>query len=161
MVKLLVMDIIILLVSAGILVVSVFLFLKRPKASVDETYQLEAERLDSENVELKIALAKIEERSNLLQNDKQLLTDELNKERNQLSQANQALESSRSYYKAQQEKIAELNQERDKNQEKFNKDFELIASRILDEKTAKFTEQNRNNLDTLLMPLKENIKAFE
>jgi DNA recombination protein RmuC len=112
-------------------------------------------------VQLQISLATLEERSKLLQTDKQLLTDELNNERIQLAQANQALESSRSYFKAQQEKIAELNLERDKNQERFNKDFELIANKILDEKTAKFTEQNRNNLDILLNPLKENIKAFE
>lgn len=155
------MDIVVLVVSVSILVISVLFFLKRPKALINETYQLEAERLGSENVQLKISLAKLEERSKLLQNDKQLLIDELNNERSQLSQANKALESSRSYYKAQQEKIIELNEDRDKNQEKFNKDFELIASRILDEKTAKFTEQNRNNLDILLNPLKENIKAFE
>ena len=155
------MDIPVLIVSAIILVVSLLLFLKRPKANSNESDRLDAERLRSENDDLKISLARLEERARLLQNDKNLLVAELNNERSQLAQASQALESSRSYYKAQQEKIAELNQERDKNQEKFNKDFELIASRILDEKTAKFTEQNRSNLDILLNPLKENIKAFE
>lgn len=128
---------------------------------MNESVQPELEHLRLENGQLKITLAKCEERSSLLQNDKQLLIAELNQERIHLAQANQSLESSRSYYKAQQEKIAELNLERDKNQEKFNKDFELIANRILDEKTQKFTEQNRTNLDILLSPLKENIKAFE
>ncbi|MBE7175694.1 MAG: DNA recombination protein RmuC [Mucilaginibacter polytrichastri] len=55
------------------------------------------------------------------------------------------------------EKIAGMEQ----TLEKFNKDFELIASRILDEKTQKFTETNRGNLDQILAPLKENLKAFE
>lgn len=52
---------------------------------------------------------------------------------------------------------AELSQVR----EQFNKDFELIAARILEEKTQKFTETNRSNLDLLLSPLKDNIRSFE
>ena len=155
------MEIALLLTSVIILLVCILLFIKKPGNSNNQFTQIDEVRFRTEINELRISLAKSEERSILLQNDKQLLTADLNEERAKLAQANQSLESSRSYYKAQQEKIAELNLDRDKSQEKFNKDFELIATRILDEKTQKFTEQNRTNLDILLSPLKENIKAFE
>ena len=144
-----------------ILLISALLFLKRPEV-LDPKFDLnEINKLHAENHELKISLARTEERSTNFESEKERLFTDLDNERKKLSVANIALESSRSYYKAQQEKIADLNLERDKNQEKFNKDFELIASKILEEKTNKFTEQNRSNLDILLTPLKENIKAFE
>ena len=117
--------------------------------------------LKHENDELKINNAKSEERSQNLKIEQEYLKAELNSERSKLSEALKTLESSRSYFKAQQEKVEEQKLEIKNNQEKFNKDFELIASRILEEKTNKFTEQNRTNLDILLNPLKENIKAFE
>ena len=155
------MEISILIVSAMILLISALLFLKRPEV-LDPKFDLnEINKLHAENHELKISLARTEERSTNFESEKERLFTDLDNERKKLSVANNALESSRSYYKAQQEKIADLNLERDKNQEKFNKDFELIASKILEEKTNKFTEQNRSNLDILLTPLKENIKAFE
>ena len=44
---------------------------------------------------------------------------------------------------------------------KSQADFENIANRLLEEKSQKFTEQNRNNLDSILKPLQERIKEFE
>ena len=38
--------------------------------------------------------------------------------------------------------------------------FEQLATRIFDEKSQKFTEQNRTGLDTLLSPLREQLKDF-
>ncbi|HUX94061.1 MAG TPA: DNA recombination protein RmuC, partial [Ignavibacteriaceae bacterium] len=46
-------------------------------------------------------------------------------------------------------------------QEKFTKDFEIVASRILDEKSSRFTAQNKDNIDLILKPLNEKIKEFE
>jgi DNA recombination protein RmuC len=155
------MEAAVLITSVIILLVSVLLFLRKSKSETNPSVDPDLEILRGQNEQLRVSLAKTEERSILLQNDKEHLIAELQQERRKLSEANQLLESSRSYYRAQQEKIAELNVEREKNQEKFNKDFELIAARILEEKTQKFTEQNRTNLDILLSPLKENIKAFE
>lgn len=44
---------------------------------------------------------------------------------------------------------------------KFNLEFENIASRILEEKTRKFTKQNKENLEIILKPLGENIENFK
>lgn len=89
------------------------------------------------------------------------LTSELKEERNKLAEANQSLERSRTYYKAQEEKILEQKQQINELQEKLTKDFENIANKILTENSSKFTEQNRTNLDGILNPLKERIKDFE
>ena len=49
----------------------------------------------------------------------------------------------------------------EKLQEKFNKEFENLANKILDEKSNKFTEQNKENMKNILSPLQEKIQLFE
>lgn len=59
------------------------------------------------------------------------------------------------------EKLSENKVEIEKLQEKFTKDFEILASKILEEKSSKFTEQNKENLKNILNPLQEKIQTFE
>jgi DNA recombination protein RmuC len=63
------------------------------------------------------------------------------------------------------EHLQEQNLKRDeelvKQQEQLRKDFELMGSKILDEKSEKFTLQNRENIKNILNPLEEKIKTFE
>jgi len=155
-----------------ILIVLVLLFLKKPQAAISLISIEDFEKLKGENEMLKINLAKADERvSNLfaekenitllLKQEQKRLIDELQAERDRLADANRELESTRSFYIAEKEKLIEQKASLEQNQEKFNKDFELIANKILEEKSTKFVEQNRTNLDIILNPLKENIKAFE
>ena len=58
-------------------------------------------------------------------------------------------------------RLQENKDELEKLQEKFTKDFEIVANKILDEKSSKFTLQNKENLDIILKPLQEKIKTFE
>ena len=55
----------------------------------------------------------------------------------------------------------EQKQEVEELQEKFTKEFENLANKILEEKTVKFTEQNKKNLKNILSPLQEKIQHFE
>ncbi|CAI8325464.1 MAG: Uncharacterised protein [Flavobacterium sp. SCGC AAA160-P02] len=57
--------------------------------------------------------------------------------------------------------ISKNNQELEKLQEKFTKEFENLANKILEEKSNKFTEQNKRNITNILTPLKEKIEGFE
>lgn len=59
------------------------------------------------------------------------------------------------------QKNKEQKQEVEKLQEKFTKDFELLANKILEEKSNKFTEQNKENIKNILNPLQEKIQHFE
>ncbi|CAM1354164.1 DNA recombination protein RmuC [Tenacibaculum insulae] len=58
-------------------------------------------------------------------------------------------------------KLNENKEEVEKLQDKFTKEFENLANKILDEKSNKFTEQNKENIKNILNPLQEKIKTFE
>ncbi|MGI9533295.1 DNA recombination protein RmuC [Lutimonas sp.] len=59
------------------------------------------------------------------------------------------------------EKLQEQGEEVSKLQEKFSKDFEILANKILEDKTSKFTEKNKENMELILNPLQDKIKSFE
>lgn len=59
------------------------------------------------------------------------------------------------------ERNKEQKQEVNELQEKFSKEFENLANKILEEKTQKFTEQNKENLKNILSPLQDKIQHFE
>jgi len=46
-------------------------------------------------------------------------------------------------------------------QEKFTKEFQLLANKILEEKSEKFTILNKENIENILNPLQERILTFE
>jgi DNA recombination protein RmuC len=162
--------IILLIASIFVLVIAVFIFLKRPTVYGISTDELSL--LKAENDSLKISLAKAEEKAGnllsekenitrLLKDEQSRLLDELLYERSQLAQANQSLESSHSYFKAQQEKLTEQKTEIEQTRLHFQREFENVAEKLLKEKSKEFTDVNKLSIDTILNPLKENIKAFE
>ena len=59
------------------------------------------------------------------------------------------------------EKLTVQKEELENIQEKFTKEFENLANKILDEKSTKFTEQNKENIKQILSPLQDKIKLFE
>jgi DNA recombination protein RmuC len=59
------------------------------------------------------------------------------------------------------EKNKDQKQEVEQLQEKFTKEFENLANKILEEKTNKFTEQNKENMKNILSPLQDKILHFE
>lgn len=58
------------------------------------------------------------------------------------------------------EKLENQKREIESLHKQFNLEFEQIANRILEEKSERFTRQNRDNLDNILKPLGENIDRF-
>ena len=64
-------------------------------------------------------------------------------------------------YHALEEKLLKQKEELTSLQEKFTKDFELVANKILEEKTSKFTDHNKKSLDAILTPLRDKITDFQ
>lgn len=62
---------------------------------------------------------------------------------------------------ALQEKYQEQKAQLEEVQQRFTKEFENLANKILEEKSLKFTEQNQKNIKTVLEPLQQRIKDFE
>ncbi|RWY52312.1 DNA recombination protein RmuC [Mucilaginibacter gilvus] len=165
------MDVVILGVAGLFVIVAMVLFFvrKRPEGFISAD---EFAALKTENESFKISLAISGQKAAGLQSEKENITkllkdeqnrllDELLYERTQLAQANQSLESSRSFFKAQQEKLAEQKADIEQTRSHFQKEFENIAEKLLKEKSREFTDVNKLSIDTILNPLKENIKSFE
>jgi DNA recombination protein RmuC len=146
--------------ATAVIIVVLFLLI-RSRSNINMPGPEELNLLKSENEKLIISLAKAQERAENLKSEQDYLKKALNLEREKLSDTMRSLESSRAYLQAQKEKIEDQKSEIKNNQERFNKDFELIASRILEDKSIKFTEHSRVNLDLIIRPLRENLKTFE
>jgi len=105
--------------------------------------------------------SRLEERVSLLQKENDEDKNELNSERTKFLELNSKLSSLQSDYSNLQEKLAENKAEVEQLQEKFTKEFENLANKIFDEKTSKFTDQNKTQLKEILDPLRERISEFQ
>jgi DNA recombination protein RmuC len=112
------------------------------------------------------------ERANLLQsqfdelkNNTEKQFSELTKEREDIRREKDFLNTELTRRNAEYENLKLQNtsqkEEVEKLQEKFTKEFENLANKILDEKSNKFTEQNKENIKNILNPLQEKINTFE
>ncbi|AOW16361.1 DNA polymerase V [Polaribacter vadi] len=123
---------------------------------------------EKEKTSLEKEKSTLEERAALLQQSKDMVEDnfiELQKEvkKQQLDKENLITLNTRldSENKNLQLKLEEHKKEVEQLQDKFSKEFENLANKILEEKSNKFTLQNKENLKIILNPLQEKIKVFE
>lgn len=110
----------------------------------------------------------LQERQNQLQLTIEDLKQNLNKiegEREEIRREKEFLNTELARKNSEYENLQEQNLKRDKEleerQEQLRKDFELLANKILEEKSNKFTEQNKENIKNILNPLQEKIQGFE
>lgn len=110
----------------------------------------------------------LEERQNQMGSTIEYLKQNLNKielDREDIRREKELLSSELARKNADFENLKQKNEEQkaevEKLQEKFTKEFENLANKILDEKSSKFTIQNKENLDSILKPLHEKIQHFE
>jgi DNA recombination protein RmuC len=87
--------------------------------------------------------------------------NELNLEKDKLSKAESRIARAEEIFKSQEERNQFLKAELEALHKKHTVEFENMANKILEEKSNRFTEQNKSNLDVILNPLKEKIKSFE
>jgi DNA recombination protein RmuC len=142
------MEVIAIVLLLIILLVLIILFLKKPVTTpVNHLLEMKEQEHQKAISWLREEKAKVEDE----------LTDlrvQFFEERSKLYKAEENLLSMVARQNEQEQYILEL-------QQKSRLEFEHIANKILEEKTSKFTEQNKINLDQILKPLKDNIKAFE
>lgn len=96
-----------------------------------------------------------------LQDNLENLKAELKTAEKEILSLTSELSGSRTEQKNLLEKLNQQKEEIRMLYDKMNIEFKNLANEILDEKTRKFTEQNKLNLDALLKPLSEKIKDFE
>ncbi|HEA30642.1 MAG TPA: DNA recombination protein RmuC [Leeuwenhoekiella sp.] len=108
------------------------------------------ERLDLQALQLQ----KTERQFQETQDEKNNLLSEISSVQQNLTRRNVELEHLK-------QRMTEKTGELEELQARFTRDFELVANKILDEKSTKFTLQNKENLDSILKPLHEKINSFE
>lgn len=137
------MEVVWLIIGIGIGSVVAWLFLKTKNQQSQTSWIVEQEK--AKNLQLQ-------------------LTDvrrELDSERKNVLEANNSLASTEADYRNLQEKLVEQKKELENLNEKFSSEFKNLANEILEEKSKKFTEQNKSNLFELLKPLGDKIVEFE
>ncbi len=107
------------------------------------------------------AIGKLEERNLLISQSFDDGVRMLELERERSRSAENELARLSADYENLQTRLNEHKQEVEQLQEKFKTEFKNIASELLEDKSKKFTEQNKQNIDEILKPLKDNLKDFE
>lgn len=143
------MDIIIIsIVAAAALGIAFLLFSKQQQTQKSlQDVLIEKSKSETENLSLNNRLQSILNENQALRDKIQGMTASAATAENELLHLNKQLEN-------QKKELLEL-------QERFKSEFEVIANKLLEEKSQKFTEQNKVKLDELLKPLGDKIRQFE
>ena len=110
---------------------------------------------------LKTSLTLSEERKATLQRELEEMKPELTQERHRSMDLSNRLARIETEYANQQQRLNEQKQEVEKLNEIFAIEFKNLANEIFEEKSKKFTDQNKTNIGELLTPLKERLGEFQ
>jgi len=105
--------------------------------------------------------ASSDEKLRYLEKEQETNRTDIEQKEKQIIDLNRNLSGKEADLKNISERLLEQKSELDKIQDKFRLEFKNLANEILEEKTKKFTEQNKSNLSGILDPLKERITDFE
>lgn len=122
--------------------------------------------IDIQGLERDIASlsVEIELKDEVIRNNTQEVSDlraEISRKNEDLNQKAAQIASFEANLDAMKEKHEQQKEEMQRLRQQFNTEFENIATKIIDEKSAKFTKLNQENIDSLLKPLGENIESFK
>lgn len=114
-----------------------------------------------ESEELKVQLKLEVERSSKLAEDLQSINQELRDERERVISLNNLNAELKANHHNLEKRLREQKDELANLQQRFTAEFKNLANEIFEEKTQKFTTQNKENLSDLLKPLGEKLNLFE
>ena len=135
------------LVSASIGAYLGMLFTKLKSKSEKSTLEERQNQLNNTIEELKASISNLEIERDRFRDEREVLNLELVQKQTEFENLHQQ----------NLKRDAEL----EERQEQLRKDFELLANKILEEKSEKFTLQNKENIKQILNPLQEKIQGFE
>ncbi|HEX9649652.1 MAG TPA: DNA recombination protein RmuC [Cyclobacteriaceae bacterium] len=120
------------------------------------TYRFKS-NLSSNETAVKVYDERIKDMIALLENAR----DEVKRERDKVITLSNRLSGNEADYRNLKERFEQQKEEVAKLQERFSIEFKNLAQDILEEKSRKFTIQNKENLEGILKPLSERIIEFE
>ena len=116
---------------------------------------------NSSEADLQNKLQLAEERYGMIAKELTEVKPELSTERNKSLALSNQLTKVETEHKNLQSKLEDQKAELEKLNERFAHEFKNLANEIFEEKSKKFTEQNKTNIHDLLNPLKEKIGEFQ
>lgn len=116
---------------------------------------------DNGEVETINKLQLAEERHQMIAQELAEIKPELTTERNKGLELSNQLVQVQTEHKNLQAKLSDQKEELEKLNERFAHEFKNLANEIFEEKSKKFTEQNKTNIHDILNPLKEKIGEFQ
>jgi len=129
-----------------------------------EKHSLLENRLLEKEKAYEIKLADLEQRILELNQTNKSLIEEKNKTEKdyikQIAEMSSELKSNRILLEESKNKVKEQEEKFSKIEENFKTEFKNMAQEILEEKSKKFTELGKKDLNELIEPLKERIKDF-
>ncbi len=152
----------ILLIILGLILISGFgilLYRIKPKSQDAPVADIETIRKQAET--LNSAKITAEERSRMLEQQNTEIRQQLKEKEILINDLSSRLSRKTTENEGLNEKLSSLKSDIEKLQDNFRNEFKNLANDILEEKTKKFTEQNRTKLDEILKPLGEKIREFE
>ena len=114
-----------------------------------------------EVLEMKTALRLASEHKAMLEKELSEVKPEILAERQKVLELSNQLTRKETEYASLEKRLKEQKEELEKLNERFATEFKNLANEIFEEKSKKFTDQNKNNLVELLSPLKERISEFQ
>lgn len=157
---------------AGIFVILLWSVKKQGKSTSSNLEGEDFAKLQAEALALKTRIASLETG---LETERRLLEAQLQKQKDEQAKLEQLLNTERAEHKETNSSLQrtenQLKNEREQAQEKITLlssaqetlkiEFQNLANKILEEKSEKFTQQNKNNLESLMNPLREQLKEFK
>ncbi len=150
------MEVLFLIIGLGLGYGIAYLFLKSKKSTIPDSLAL-----DMEIIGLKKDLEFANTEKQRLSEEKEKLSLDYTQANADLIAANLRIKGSIEKFNAQEEKYTALKGEVEKVHEKYSTEFKNIANEILDEKSKKFTETNKTNIEAILKPLGDNLDTFK
>ncbi len=118
--------------------------------------------VSSKNInELITSKALAEQQANEVRSQLEQLHTKLNQSTEEVLRLNNQFSSTQNENANLNQRLSEQKIQLEELNQKLKTEFENLANKILEEKSQKFTEQNKTNLDIILNPLKERIQEFE
>src|SRR5699024_7192118 len=121
----------------------------------------EARALEQDREEALQQMLRMEERNQHLSTRLEAAGQEQKESARRANEAERQLAERNADYRNLKERLGEQKKEMQNLQERFKDEFENLANKILEEKSQKFTEQNKEKLGQLLKPLGEKMEAFK
>lgn len=150
------MEIIAVVIGLAVGVVLAYFILKAQSSGSNEIELIKEEKQQI-LTELSVIKSQKENLATELKNEK----DAHAQEREKNVQLNRQLSTVESDYKNLKIKLDEHKSELAELQQQFKNEFKNLAQEIFEEKSKKFTDQNKTNIGELLNPLREKIDKFE